>query len=172
MNIEELLEKGQNEEAEKELMGFLNRLDMAREYPYCSIPIINVILTEKIAKINSEGIKTEVDIQIREELSIKQLDLCSAFGNILDNALRACIQLKKTSDGKADLYVKLKAKCVGEYLIIRCENSCQKKQVRFAEGSGYGLKILKGIAERYRGNLKTYAKGDIFVVQLSIGMKK
>lgn len=170
-NIEGLLDDNKVQDAEHELMCFLEKLEATREYPYCNIPIINVILTEKIKKFRSEGFKIETDINIREEIQIKQTDFCSVLGNILDNALRACRQLQK-QDVENDIFVKLKAKCVGEYLIIECENSCQKDQARFEEGSGYGLKILKDITERYHGNLRVTNKKNTFIIQISLMIKE
>lgn len=165
--VEHLLEDNQVEEAKEQLMHFLDRLDMTREYPYCGIPIVNVILTEKVKEMKVQGIVSDIQLNIWNEIEVKQVDLCSAFSNILDNAIRACRQMNDS-----DTYIKLRSKCIGEYLIIKCENSYRKGMGTFAEGSGYGLKILKDIAERYHGNFQINEKEEVFTVQLSLRLQE
>lgn len=161
--VEVLLEENHVEEAKERLMYFLERLDMTREYPYCSIPIVNVILTEKVKEMKTYGIAADIGLNIWNEIEVKQVDLCSAFSNILDNAIRACKQMNDS-----DTYIKLRSKCIGEYFIIKCENSYRKGMGPFVEGSGYGLKILKDIARRYHGNFQVNEKENEFMVQLSL----
>ena len=165
--LEALLEAGQTQEAEKVIMHLLKRIEKTKEYPYSGIPVINVILTEKQKECEQNKIVLHLDINLRDELNIKQTDICSAFANILDNAIRSCKQLveHETTDIP---YIVLKAGMSRNYLIIRCENPYKEGLGRFREGSGLGLKILTDIARRYKGDFKTEKKDGVFITQLSI----
>ena len=165
--IDELLEKEQTEDAEYMIMKLLKRIEATREYPYCSIPVINVILTEKQKECEENGIELKMDINLQEELRMKQTDLCSAFANILDNAVRSCKQLTEHGVDQVTC-IKLKVGMNRNYLIIRCENSYKKEFGKFREGSGLGLKILRDIARCYDGDLKMEQKEEVFVSQLSL----
>lgn len=162
--IEELLGHNQNEKAKEKIMDVLEHLGDTKEYPYCSIPIINVILTEKKKECELQNINLDVEVQIDEDVTIKLLDLCSALNNILDNAIRACKQLEK--DKKRE--IELRVGTSHDYFVIKAKNSYRKNAGKFIGGSGYGLKILKDIAERYRGNLYIDAGEDKYIVQLSL----
>lgn len=165
--IEEILENGQFEEAESVIMNLLKRIEMTREYPYSSIPIVNVILTDKQKECEENKIKLYLDINLQEEINVKQMDLCSAFSNILDNAIRSCKQMRENGD-KKETVISLKAGMVRNYLIIKCENPYKEEFGKFREGSGLGLKILTDIARRHKGDFKIEKKEGVFITQLSI----
>lgn len=165
--IEELLEMGKYEEAEDVIMNLLKRIEMTREYPYSSIPIVNVILTEKQKECEQNNIKLYMDIKLQDDVNVKQMDLCSAFSNILDNAIRSCKQIKEHDNNKI-VAIHLKAGMNRKYLIIRCENPYREDFGRFREGSGLGLKILNDIAGQYNGDIKTEQKNGIYITQISL----
>lgn len=166
-SIQSFLKNNEKEKAEAELVALLQQVDATKEYEYCSIPIINVILSEKQKECQKEKIKFEVDLNLPEQLNIKQMDLCSIFSNLLDNAIRASSQMMK----KAERYtcsIALKANISGNYLIIKCINSALREPGIIPEGTGYGLRILGDIAKRYKGDFRTSYNDGIFSAQLSI----
>ncbi len=165
--IETLLEKGKSEEAEQVIMNLLKRIEMTREYPYSSIPIVNVILTEKQKECERNNIKLHMDIKLQEDVKVKQTDLCSAFSNILDNAIRSCKQMKEHDNNEVPA-IHLKAGMNRKYLIVRCENPYREELGRFREGSGLGLKILADIARQYNGDFQTEQKDGIYIAQISL----
>lgn len=160
-NIEKLLEEGNIRETEQLLEKLLNKIELTREYPYCGIPIVNVVLWEKKKECDKHGIKIEVNLRLPEQLSIEQMDICSVFSNMLDNAIRAC---KKSG---TDAEIKVEAGIVGKYLIMKCENTSVNAPGKIPEGSGYGLKILKDIANRYEGMFQHEYKNQKYYAQLS-----
>ena len=94
-----------------------------------------------------------------EEISIKQMDLCRIFGNLLDNAIRAC------ESGQA---IHLTSGVLGNYLVINCENPTSKAPGETPEGSGYGKLILKDIAKQYRGEFAAVYENGIFCAQVML----
>lgn len=161
--ISQLLQNNETKEAEIQLEELLNRIESTREYPYCGIPIVNAILSEKKKECEKHGIKMDVNIRIPEQLTVEQMDICSVFGNMLDNAIRACKKMKEENS-----FVYITAGAAGGYLIIKCENSCITAPSNKPEGTGYGLKILKDIANRYEGEFQTEYKEQKYYAQLSM----
>lgn len=165
--IEAELSKDHQDNAELLLQDFLKRIDDTREYPYCGIPLVNVILSEKQKVCAENGIRLDIDLKITDEINISQVDLCSAFTNVLDNAIRGC-RFITDKCAEANPVITLRAGNAGDYLVIKCENTYIPGMGRFHEGSGLGLKILADIAERYQGNLKAEGLGDLYRIQLSM----
>ena len=144
-----------------ELERFLERVGNTKEYPFCSIPVVNTVLTEKQHICKKHNVKININIDITEDVTVNQIDLCSIFANLLDNAIHAT---KKMNTEKA--YIALSAGIVGRYLIIKCENSRIEEEKDIIEGTGYGLKILKEIAKRYNGDFRINKQTDLFETQM------
>lgn len=150
------------EEAKSVLMDLQYKVEKTREYPFCNIPIVNVILSEKQKECEKYNIEMQVDIRLPEKTEIKQIDFCSIFSNLMDNAIRAGKQMS------GNAVINLKAAMNGEYLIIKCTNPALKEPGKTPEGTGYGLKILKDIAACYEGDFRTGYQEHEFTAQMSV----
>lgn len=165
--IQRFLNRGETAEATRVLEELSQKIQNTKEYPFCEIPIINVILSEKQKECERLKIRFDADLRFPQEQQIKQMDLCSVFANLLDNAIRAC---KKESEFRKDPYIVLEAGVFGEYLIIKCENSLMEAPGKIPEGHGLGHKILRDIAKRYQGNFYTEydAQKQQFYAQITL----
>lgn len=157
--LQGFLKERRMDEVEKSLEKLYKNLEKTKEYPYCSIPIVNVVLSEKEKICDEKNVHLEVGLRIPEEINIKQMDLCRIFGNLLDNAIRAC-------EGGQVIY--LTSGILGEYLIINCENPSSRAPGKVPEGSGYGTLILKDIAKQYRGEFDVVYENGIFCAQVML----
>ena len=100
------------------------------------------------------------------------MDICSIFGNALDNA----IECEYTIEDKEKRCITLDIHKKGNMLIIRLENYCQnelKADTNFPETSkkdkynhGFGLKSIHYIAEKYDGVVKIGVKNNIFILSI------
>lgn len=149
----EFLNNNQTEAAKTELAKLLEKVEKTREYAFCNIPIVNAILSEKIKECEENRIILETNLQIDEKITIKQLDLCSVFSNMLDNAIRACKQVNRNNLDKM-VHISLNAAMKSNYLVIKCSNPIISEPGKYPEGTGYGLKIMTDIAKRYEGNVR------------------
>ena len=162
-SIHRLLCDEQYAEAEQRLRLLLQRVEETKEYPYCEISIINVILSEKVKECTVKNIDVNVDIDLPLELSIHSMDLCSIFGNLMDNAIRACEKVGCRGEiPTIDIFAKAK----GRYLIIKCNNTSDGMLTAIPEGTGLGLRILKDITNRYEGELYSGLEGSCFCVKI------
>lgn len=167
INVKEQLDKVYIDNAAGELERLLKRVEETKEYPFCESPIINTVLTEKQKICEKKNIQLNINISTIETKTINHIDMCSIFANVLDNAIRATEKLE-TSEAVIDLLVRMS----GKYLIIKCKNSTLKEPAEIPEGTGYGLKIIKGIAQRYDGDFRIKYEQNIYEVQVILDTTK
>lgn len=166
-SVMNLLEDGKTTEAETVLQDLSVRISATREYPFCPIPIINAILTEKQKVCEAEGISLSVDLMIPDAVGAADLDLCMIFGNLMDNAIRAC---REVSEKGQQSHIVLQGGMVQEYLIIKCKNAALENRENKIWGTGYGHKILTDIARKYHGDFQTMYEEGNFMAQISLGV--
>lgn len=135
--------------------------------------ILDIILNEKQAKCNENGISLYCDINFSKCNFIEMTDVCSIFSNILDNAIEACNKIN--NDEK---YIKIRGTVVKSYYVIRCENSkinkikiknnkiITSKKDKFIHG--IGLKSVKSSLKKYDGELEMEDSGSKFLLQIYI----
>ncbi len=164
-----LLEDNQAEQAKNLLESLSARVDSTRENQYCRIPVINAVLAEKQTECGREGASLAVELMLPDDLGIKDLDLCMALGNLLDNAIREC---GKSSESSQRPTIRLSGRVIQNYLVLRCVNPVFSKKSKYPEGTGYGLKILKEIGERYGGDFFSEVSNGVFTAQLSLPVTK
>lgn len=108
---------------------------------------------------------------------IDVMDICSIFGNALDNA----IEYEKKIPEKEKRLIHVSAFSKKNFLIIRFENYCEahltfdedfpsttKKDAKF---HGYGLKSLRYTVRKYNGEVDANIKDNWFELKILIPMK-
>ena len=63
---------------------------------FCANAIVNVVLREKFAMCQENNIPYTYKIQIPQEVGIADYHLCSAFSNLLDNAIEASLAVPES----------------------------------------------------------------------------
>ena len=102
------------------------------------------------------------------------MDICTIFGNALDNAIE---YEEKIKDKKKRL-IRVAVYSQNRFIMIRVENYCE---VRLAEEDslpettkknkeyhGYGLKSIRTTAEKYGGSMTVRTKDDWFYLRVLI----
>lgn len=154
------------------------KLETVDNIYYCENPIINTIVTLKTAEAKNHNIKTSVNLKDIDQLIVDDIDLCSIFTNLYDNAISCCINNKS----KENNFINIKTTNNGGYIIIKFLNWCDL-DIKFnkkntlsttksdSKNHGYGLKILKDIAIKYDGDLKLKREDNVFEAILLLKSK-
>lgn len=84
---------------------------------HCSNRIMGIILSQKMSKAKSEGIKVDVSVDEINIDFIDDLDITAIFANLWDNAIEACIRVENNK------YIKFSLSRYNGFLLIDLENS-------------------------------------------------
>lgn len=114
-----------------------------------------------------------------QDLPVRSYDIGIILGNALDNALEACIRLKK-QEPKAEVFIRLISFQRGKLLFLRIENSFDGNLVRNPwsefpltakkekELHGIGLVNMKHVAESYGGTVDWDVADRVFILAVML----
>ena len=141
---------------------------------------LSVVLNNKRAlaeKYNipfTYGIKKSETSEKLKAMPLSELETCSLFGNVLDNAIEAC----KEMPNMADASIKLLINEQENGWQILCKNTYNQKPVfeggelvsqkSDAKNHGIGTKAMKSIIKKYKGSLKYEVTDEEFGVKIFI----
>ena len=143
---------------------------------YSSNNILDVILQHAENACMKKGIKLHIKCSVPKNISISQIDICNIAENLLHNAIEAVS--KSENDAEKEIY--FSAWTEGDMLFFKSENPLIKdihtngKKILTSKSDkknhGFGLEIIKDIAESYDGDVFIDYDNDTFkiVVQLNI----
>lgn len=141
--------------------------ELEAELPRRIIYTGNFIFDQIIADEKKQH--SELDIRITGKLpkmlpGIKAVHLVSLFGNMLENAVHAVLEL----DGEQ--IIRLHTDFDGYSLVIRMENAYIDSCIN-TDGQGLGIKNMRSVVTRYDGRLETRQKEGVFIVNALLQMK-
>lgn len=132
--------------------------------------VVDAILNSKLSLFASKGIPVTADAKVPPTLAVDDLDLCIIIGNLLDNALDACVPLDKPF---VRIYISPKK---NTHLYICITNSADKKRKRQGnrffstkgEGHGFGLEKIDSLVEKYGGILSRGSEDGGFTTEIML----
>ena len=168
--------------ASDELSSYIHDLDQAiARYETWNVSgnsVLDALLTQKKIFCSEHGIQLLVHADGRSLEVISARDICTIFGNLLDNAAEAVMKLQ---DPKERI-IQVEVVRTGEFLLIRVENRCGRDVIVSKEGlpkttkrdkaeHGIGLKSVRLTAERLGGSLNLSSEDGWFTagVLLPVG---
>lgn len=137
--------------------------------------IISTLVNSKIEKTKIEEISFHVEVQDMNFDFISDLDWVIILGNILDNAIEACQQIRE-GERKIELYIHQYKKM----LIIRLENSVENKP-DFQGGIlhsnkpghfGIGLSNVQDTVKKYGGDIELEFNDSCFKIRIIIPVEQ
>ena len=138
--------------------------------------IFDILINSKRKDAVNENIEFNVNVlkNISEINFIPEQDLCSIFGNLLDNAIEHC-------DGgdKSKSTISITVNIINGFFIMNINNSFNSEKIRKSGNEllttksdvylhGIGLKSLNTTVEKYDGVFKLEYKGNIFKTTIMI----
>jgi sensor histidine kinase regulating citrate/malate metabolism len=130
----------------------------------------DAILNSKISLARSKNITVIAEAHIPVELKISQLDLCIIIGNLLDNAIEACLVLPE-DERIIRIYMEMK----NTQLYMSFTNTtAQKKQHKLGgrftstkgAGHGFGLVRIDNIIERHSGYISRNSEDGAYTTEI------
>ena len=150
--------------------------------------VLDVILTTKSLQCQKKDITLNamVDGDLLAGIHVK--DICSLFGNILDNAIEATQQV----EDKEKRLITLSVRSRNRFIIVECENCSDSENVRLRKNQrrrifgtdnlpkttkkdnvkhGFGLKSISQVAEKYGGAMNVSYEDGWFKVKVLLANK-
>ncbi|MGI5958120.1 MAG: GHKL domain-containing protein [Massiliimalia sp.] len=127
---------------------------------------VNIILAYQLKRMEEEHIKPQLEISGLNNVKIDDLDLVILLGNVLDNAIKAAIEVNHP-------VIKIKMIYENNKLLISIVNPCAKpvkiknQMVKTPSKSGHGLGLynIKEVVEKYHGEyMLEYQDGNFYFI--------
>ena len=126
----------------------------------------DAILNSKLSLAAEKQIKVKAEAKIPVSLTVSELDLCIVIGNLLDNAIDACMELP-AEERLIRIYMEMK----GNYLYLALTNTAggaKKQNFRTTKGEGHGLGIARAdaVVKKYGGYITRASEDNAFSTEV------
>ncbi len=130
----------------------------------------DAILNSKLSLAAQKDIKVKAEAKIPVSLSVSEIDLCVVIGNLLDNAIEACMELPP-KERLIRIYMEMK----GNYLYIALTNTAaRKKKSSFrttkGDGHGFGISRVDAVVKKYGGYVTRASEDGAFSTEVLLPM--
>ncbi len=140
--------------------------------------VLDTVLTDKSMFCARHGIELTCVADGAKLGFMDTMDICSIFGNLLDNAIEC--ELRVPEKEKRLIHLAVYAK--KDFLVIQCENYCLDR-LEFQDGlpvttkrdkafHGFGLKSIRYAADKYGGAMSIRGRDGWFEIVLMIPLQK
>ncbi|MGN0448538.1 MAG: sensor histidine kinase [Acutalibacteraceae bacterium] len=136
--------------------------------------MVDAILNSKISLAQSKNISVDATASVPEKIRVSDTDICVIIGNLLDNAIEACVKLDDCDKRFIRIYIGL----LKQQIYISVSNSVGgkiKKQGKTYlttknENHGFGLKRIDKIVSKYGGYINRQDETDVFATEIMIAL--
>jgi len=135
--------------------------------------MVDAILNSKISLAQNKKIEVNATAIVPKELPVSEIDLCVIIGNLLDNAMEACLKLDEKSR-----VIRVYIDKFNEYLYISVSNTMSGKIDKGAgylsskgENHGFGLVRIDKIAKKYSGHINRQNEEGVFATEVMLPLR-
>ncbi len=159
----------------EELSRYLDQLDEDLSQVDTVIKTGNVmmdaVLNSKISVARAKQITVEAKASVPQRLSIAEVDLCVILGNLLDNAIEACMQISQESQRFIRIYIDILQGQLYLYVINTAAENLRRQSgsylsTKSAREHGYGLMRMDRVVEKYHGYLDRQDEKGVFATEV------
>lgn len=172
--VSHYLEEKEYDKLKEYVHAYSNAIPDGNQIQFCENRMINKILFYFASQAFENEIDFQAQISISENIPIKEHDISVLLGNLLENAIDACLEQK---NHQRHIIIKGKGDSNSLVFIIdnTCENDVQKNDkgdfiTTKPHGNGIGLNSAKKIVERYGGIFNADKKGNVFRVSFMLNL--
>lgn len=154
--------------------GLLNKISNFETFVDTGNSILNTLIYEKSKFSKFYNIDLKILVDLNYISAIKDFDICTIFGNAIDNAIEACLKME-AADKR---YIRISANKMRKFLIIKIENSKSEDTLSYNDilkstkadknMHGYGLKSIHRAVHKYNGEIHTYFNQNSFSLKIAI----
>lgn len=155
-----MLENGQLSNLKSYMKQYADEIESTEKMLFCDNYALNAILRHYLKNCEVHGIQFTVDIQLPEETKCPENEMCVLLGNLLENALEACLSSQCLTP-----YISVIIKDVSSCTLALTVTNTHSRHIK-SQGNkflsskrnynefGVGLSSVKNIVDKYHGYIK------------------
>lgn len=168
-----MIAQGHADESMKYIEKYVNVISISESFVNTDNYIVNAIINSKFAVAATEGIRTNCSC-IKSFDGIDDIDMLHILSNTLDNAITASEKITDESERfinldiskTMDIYRIVVRNAINESVLKR--NPSLKTTKLNAHKHGWGIKIIREIAEKYQGRCEFYESDKMFTCLITL----
>lgn len=174
--IAEYVRREQKEELLQYLKEYEKETEQETPEMICANVAVNNILSAYTKKARREGIQVSLEVEIGKDLMIPSIDMAAILANAYENAIYACMEVKKHPEER-NCFIHLMIKKRKRKLVICCSNTC-RREAELKDGKpkseftgGIGVTSIIRTAEKYGGEYDFKNEKGVFVFRLVMNIE-
>ena len=133
---------------------------------FCKDDLLNKILVLKVSEGKEKGVQFNININLKEEIPMSNVDKISLFTNILDNAIEGAIN---SYHKLVNLDISYSDNKLGISLVNSCDTLKSKPDKVY---HGKGKEILKDIIKKHNGDSSVYYANQMYSLEITLNFQK
>lgn len=145
---------------------FLKQTDSYALKQYCDNHAVNSIISYYENTAVSSGVAVSIEIQLPSLLTVPEVDFCTILGNLLSNAVDACLQ-----QTERERFIRIKLGMAGHSMVTLSVVNSYSGEIReengvflssHHSGEGIGTMSVRHIADQYHGITRFRYEDGVF----------
>ena len=133
--------------------------------------MVDAILNSKLSLIKSKNIEVNAKATVPQSLTVSEVDLCVVIGNLLDNAMEACLRQEM-----GEHFIRIYVGTLKGQLYLSVSNSSGKvikenghyHTQKQSSTHGFGLIRVDKIVDKYEGFVNRQNEEGVFVTEVML----
>lgn len=151
----------------RELADDYNQVDISLK---TGNPMLDAILNSKISMLKAREIRVDATASVPEYLPVSDVDLSVMIGNLLDNAMEACLKLP-SQERFVRIYIAKAKENLYLYVMNSADGSYRKGfgsylSTKTSDDHGYGLQRIDKVIRKYKGYCNRQDEGNVFATEI------
>jgi len=134
--------------------------------------MVDAILNSKLSLAKSRKININAKAIVPKNITVSEIDLCVIIGNLLDNAIEACMRIDDTTKRFIRVYMDLKRDNLYLSVTNAFGGNIRKQEGRYISGKGenhgFGLMRVDKIVDKYAGYIKRRDEDGVFTSEIML----
>lgn len=141
--------------------------------------MIDAVLNSKISLAKAKDIAVDARAIVPRELPVPEVDFSLIIGNLMDNAMEACLKIEDEAKRFIRVYIDILKGQLYIYIInstkgrVKGKIAAAGKQIRYLSGKGgrshgFGLMRVDRVVERCKGYIDRQDEENVFVTEIML----
>lgn len=132
---------------------------------------IDALLNSKLSLAQAKGIRTEAKAIVPGRLPLSEVDLGIIVGNLMDNAVEACLRIKEEEKRFLRVYIDVLKGQLYIYVMNSVEGKPGKRgklylTTKDSRDHGFGLARMDKVVNKYHGYLDRQSEEGVFATEV------